>query len=256
MGKQTGIEWTDSTFNGWIGCTEVTPACDNCYARVLAERYGWAYWGDDNPRKLTADSNWRKPLGWDKQAKADGRMHKVFAFSLSDVFDVKVPEAWLTRFFGLMHQTTNTHWQVLTKRAAMPKRYAGQYPADKVWLGTSLGNDDDMPMARKIAEAPALLHWVSYEPAIGPLSVQDLPEAIKWLVIGGESGKNARPFRVEWAIDSIKEAKDFGVDVFMKQVGSNAYYRGSRLKLNDFHGKDMSEWPQALLNVAVREFPV
>lgn len=254
MGAKTAILWTDATHNFWIGCTEVTDACDNCYARTLAERYGWAVWGNGEPRYLTSLANRRKPLAWDKTALTElGRKRRVFSFSLADVFDTEVPEEWRTDFFQLVHQTQNTYWQFLTKRASVPRRYAGQYDADKVWLGTSLGSDKDMHMAYEIVKAPALLHWISYEPAIGPLNVYDLPEQIKWLVIGGESGHGARPFNIEWALSAVEACKDLGVSVFVKQLGLHPKLNGVPYPVSDSHGKILSEWPEAL---RVQEFPL
>lgn len=96
---QTKIEWTWTprpdgsfapgyTFNPWIGCTKVAPGCAHCYAEALMDtRWGKVEWGPNGTRVRTTDSNWRKPLQWDKEAKAAGERRRVFCASLADVFE-------------------------------------------------------------------------------------------------------------------------------------------------------------------------
>lgn len=100
MAKKTGISWTDSTFNPWIGCTKVSPGCDHCYAGALMDtRWGQVRWGDGQERRRTSPSNWRQPLQWDREYETfasahGGRRRRVFCASLADVFDPEVPDAW------------------------------------------------------------------------------------------------------------------------------------------------------------------
>ena len=69
MAENSAIEWTDHTFNPWIGCTKVSPACDKCYAaEMMDNRYGRAKWGAGEPRVRTTASNWKIPRKWNKQA--------------------------------------------------------------------------------------------------------------------------------------------------------------------------------------------
>ena len=82
--------------------------------------------------------------------------------------------------------------------------------------------------------------------------------AISWLIVGGESGHGARPFRADWAEDIVAQCADAGVACFVKQMGANAHImppfcRGwVPMKLNDAKGGDMAEWPERL---RVRQFP-
>lgn len=68
MAENSNIEWTDHTFNPWIGCTKVSPACDNCYAEAMNNRFGGGNWGPKAPRKRTSEANWKKPLQWNRRA--------------------------------------------------------------------------------------------------------------------------------------------------------------------------------------------
>ena len=116
------IEWTDHTFNPWMGCDKVSPGCDLCYAETLMDtRWGKVEWGKDGTRVVTSDANWRKPLRWERNAAAfeaeHGRRQRVFCASLGDVFenreDLAAPRL---RLLDLIRRTPSLDWQLLTKR--------------------------------------------------------------------------------------------------------------------------------------------
>src|SRR3954468_1422847 len=91
--ENSKIEWTDHTFNPWIGCQKVSPGCDHCYAEALMDtRWGKVEWGPHGERKRTSEANWKQPLKWARQA--NGRRPRVFCASLADVFDNRVPKEW------------------------------------------------------------------------------------------------------------------------------------------------------------------
>ena len=117
MGENSKIEWTDHTFNPWIGCTKVSPACDGCYAENLMDlRYGRVKWGAGEDRKRTAPANWRKPIAWNRAAALKDGPTFVFCASLADVFDNEVDEVWRRDLFNLIEATPNLTWLMLTKR--------------------------------------------------------------------------------------------------------------------------------------------
>ena len=109
MAERTGIEWTDSTFNPWIGCTNISPACDHCYAEAMNARRGWTEWGPHGERRRTSPTTWKKPLSWNASATqfqdGHGRRQRVFCASLADVFDNRAPAEWRDDLFDLIGQT-------------------------------------------------------------------------------------------------------------------------------------------------------
>lgn len=274
MGKATGIAWTTSSWSPWIGCTEVSPGCDHCYARVLDNRHkyggeGKTHWGAGVPRYRT--KQWDLPLKWNKQAAASGQRWTVFP-SLCDPFDNEVPGHWRNDLFNLIERTPNLTWLLLTKRISNAVRFLpwGEiHMPPNVWIGASVVNqaeaDRDIP---KLLATPAAKRFVSYEPALGPVdwdlawmrrmwakpySTEVLP-ALDWVIIGGESnqGKHmARPFNHEWARTTIAQCRAAGVAVFMKQTGSDHTALYERTQLNRA-GADPAEWPEDL---RVQEFP-
>lgn len=127
MSDTTKIEWCDSTFNPWIGCTKVGPGCDHCYAEVSTpSRTLGVVWGPKAQRHRTSVSNWAMPLRWERDHEAffaqHGRRRRVFCASLADVFDNQVPPAWRAELFALIADTPHLNWLLVTKRISnVPK---------------------------------------------------------------------------------------------------------------------------------------
>lgn len=115
MAEQTAISWADATFNPWIGCTKVSPACDHCYAARDNERRGWVPgWGAGVARRRT--KTWGEPVKWNKQAAVAGYRPRVFCASLADVFDNEVDDNWREDLWRLVRETPNLRWMILTCR--------------------------------------------------------------------------------------------------------------------------------------------
>src|SRR3974390_669958 len=125
MAQISKIEWTDSTFNPWVGCTKIDrPAkrpspCDFCYAEKWAKRIGQVIWGN-HPRRRTTEAYWEAALVWNRRAPefqaSFGRRQRVFCASLPDVFDNQVDSNWRLDLFDLIRTCDQLDWQLLTKR--------------------------------------------------------------------------------------------------------------------------------------------
>ena len=117
MANETGIEWTDSTFNPWWGYVKVSDGCDNCYAEKLSNRYGHKAWGPNSERRFLSENNWKQPEQWNRKAAEEGERKKVFCASMADVFERREDLApHRMRLLQLIRETPNLDWQLLTKR--------------------------------------------------------------------------------------------------------------------------------------------
>lgn len=189
MGENSKIEWTDHTWNPWIGCTKVSAACDHCYAEDWAKRFGQVEWGPHAERRRTSPANWKEPLRWDRAAAKAGRQARVFCASLADVFDNQVPEQWRYDLWELIASTRNLDWLLLTKRPqniakmlpVMDSRLPGykpwtqRWPWPNVWLGTTVENQEEAN--RRVPEflaVPAAKHFLSVEPLLGPVNLNSV----------------------------------------------------------------------------------
>lgn len=238
VAEHSNIDWTDSTFNPWIGCMKVSAGCDHCFAENLMDtRYGRVEWGQRKTetttpsvgtRSRTSPSNWRKPVQWNKnfaefQAK-HGRRQRVFCASLADVFDNQVPWEWRIDLFNLIAITPNLDWLLLTKRPenirtlrGVPMEFLPHFP--NIWIGTTAEDqasyDRRWPILRDIK---ATVRFISYEPAIGPLWIHANPPYPDWLIAGGESGHGFRRANPQWFDHIMEECQYHDVAFFMKQM--------------------------------------
>lgn len=209
MSKETNIEWCDSTFNPWIGCTAISPACDNCYAEALMDkRMHHVTWGSGSPRKRTSKENWKLPIKWNNKpffeckdcgwrgynpaesitlnchccnsSNISKAKRRVFCASLADVFDNEIDQLWREDLWTLIEQTQNLDWLLLTKRignvkAMVPSYWvSGQWPSH-VWLGITIINQEeaerDIP---KLLDVPAEIKFLSVEPMLGPIDLKKI----------------------------------------------------------------------------------
>lgn len=237
MADRSEIGWTDSTFNPWMGCEKVSPACARCYAETLTtNRMGLHVWGAGSRRQITVPSNWRKPISWNRQAERDGMPRKVFCASLADVFEdhSDLGEA-RERLWDLIEQTPMLRWQLLTKRPEnvsmmVPERWMDDGFPEQVWLGASVENRRFTWRAEVLKEIPVRVRFLSCEPLLMSLFGEDhgklgwAPldlDGIQWVIAGGESGgRRSRPMHPEWVRELQGECEEREIPFFLKQMGS------------------------------------
>lgn len=288
MGEHSHISWTHHTFGPWWGCVEVSPACDSCYARTLAHRWGFDVWGKDKPRRFFGEKHWNEPRKWNAKAAKQGQRARVFCASMADVFeDRRDLDPWRLKLWKLIEETPDLDWMLLTKRAdciktMLPEAWLSE-PRPNVWLGVTAENqrraEERIPV---LLEVPAAVHWISAEPLLSAIDfslwmagakravtddVLDAPDGalvdgfervgdtwkrrdgISWIITGGESGADARRMDPAWARDILLQCRAAGVSYHFKQKGR---VLSAEMGCKDREGKDAAEWPEDL---RVQEFP-
>ncbi|HIH2617933.1 TPA: phage Gp37/Gp68 family protein [Burkholderia cenocepacia] len=255
MSENSKIEWTDHTFNPFIGCTKVSPGCDHCYAEHLMDtRLHKVVWGAHGERVRTSAVTWREPIRWNERHAeffaAHGRRQRVFCASLADVFDNAVHPMWRADLFELIKRTPNLDWLLLTKRIGNAQEMIQasveclmdadrDWPWPNVWLGATIVNqaeaDRDIP---KLLAVPARVRFLSMEPLLGPVDLTSIPwgglrvsalqgwsspeHGLHWVIVGGESGPGARPMHPDWARSLRDQCAAACVPFFMKQMTKKA----------------------------------
>ena len=189
-------------------------------------RYGRVNWGRGNERKRTSESNWAQPLAWDRQAAKAGIRRRVFCASLADVFDAEVPRQWRTDLFDLIRKTRHLDWLLLTKRIheaveniafnnLCSERALTWHDGTPVWLGVSAEYQERYnDRIEALHDTPAPIGFLSCEPLLGPIDLQlgqeDNRKVVNWVIVGGESGPNARPMRCAWARSIRDQCRGYG----------------------------------------------
>ena len=227
MGENSAISWTQHTWNPWLGCTKISPACDGCYAEALLDhRYGKVKWGGERVR--TVESTWKVPFRWQKKAEKEGTRPFVFCASLADIFDNQVNPQWRADAFDVMRQTPNLVYLLLTKRPQNIVKLsdaAGGLPKNAA-LGTTVEDPTraaiNLP-ALQVAkiELQPLFTFGSLEPLLGNVWIPPafMPD---WIITGGETDQGthkARPTHPLWLRSIRDQAKAAGVPFHHKQNG-------------------------------------
>lgn len=260
----TAIEWADVTWNPVTGCDRVSPGCDNCYALTLAKRLKAmgqpGYQNDGDPR--TSGPGFRltphpdrldQPLRWRKP-------RRVFVNSMSDLFHPDVPPDFLARVYAAMVAASDRHtFQVLTKRPQRMARllndplfharvqrevwalgshmFAG-FVRPNIWWGTSIESNRYTFRADHLRDTPAAVRFLSLEPLLGRLPSLDLTD-IDWLIVGGESGLDARPVNPNWVREIRDRCVAAGIPFFFKQWGGRTPKANGRL----LDGRTWDQYP-------------
>ena len=243
MPDNTGIEWTDATWNPVTGCTKVSPGCAHCYAEAITLRFkrGGPFLPGKttirlHPERLDQPSRWRRP-------------RLIFVNSMSDLFHEDVPFEFVDEIFEVMSANPRHTYQILTKRPERMLDYVDwthwrEWPA-QVWAGVSVENqywaDRRVPLLQQV---PASIRFLSCEPLLKPVTL-DLA-GIHWVIVGGESGHRARKMEEAWALKIKAQCQEAGVAFHFKQWGGRTSKVGGRL----LAGQTWDEIPDAKAGVA------
>ncbi|MBB3192075.1 DUF5131 family protein [Halomonas cerina] len=209
------IEWTEQTWNPVTGCTKVSPGCKHCYAEVMAGRLqAMGARGYENgfalslmPERLEQPLKRKRPTTY-------------FVNSMSDLFHEGVPDYYIEQVLDVVKKTPRHTYQVLTKRAArLPDFFSSRDVPKNLWLGVSVEDQKyGVPRIEHLRQVEAAVRFLSAEPLLEDLGDLDLA-GIHWVIVGGESGKGARPMRPEWADSIRRQCEEQGVAFFFKQWG-------------------------------------
>lgn len=235
MAGKTKIEWTECSWNPITGCTKISDGCAHCYAATLT-------------RRLVAMHNPRYKNGFNVTVHEDlielpkkwKTPRKIFVNSMSDIFHESVPDDIILRIFATMNACPQHIFQVLTKR---PERLAQLNDrinwTPNIWMGVTIENNKYLYRADLLRKCDAKLRFISAEPLIGEINDINL-EQIDWLIVGGESGSQARPMDISWVRTLRDKAQTEKVAFFFKQWGGTVKKKTGRI----LDGQTHDEYPK------------
>lgn len=255
MGERTTISWCDHTFNLWWGCEHAisgpgqpgtAPECDNCYAEAMDHRLGGKHWGPGAERRFFGPAYWAKLKKWDAAAGAAGERRRVFVSSMSDVGEIhpdpvirqRMDDA-LNSFWWHARYSEHLDYLLLTKRPENfravlswtarrgPPARDESPPWRNIWGGTTCGARSSLWRVEELKRVPLGVRFVSIEPLIEHITVDEWRDAlldpisgkpaIHWMIVGAESGRNARPCHEDWVRSARDAAIMSGVKFHFKQ---------------------------------------
>lgn len=235
--SKTHIEWAEETWNPTTGCDKVSQGCKFCYAEILSRRLkAMGQIKYKNEFKLTTHkSELDRPYQWRKP-------RLVFVNSMSDLFHKDVPLEFIQKVFKVMDENSQHTFLVLTKRADLLKKHNDKLTWSKnIWMGVSVEDSNYYDRIKMLQSTGAKIKFLSLEPLLG--ACPDLPlQKIDWVIVGGESGKKARPMDPQWVKDILAQCRKEKVKFFFKQWGGKNKKKTGR-KLN---GKTYDQMPRGI----------
>jgi len=266
---KTKIEWGEYSWNPITGCTPISPGCTNCYAqrmaRRLAGRCGYPKYPHHfdvtlHPGRLGEPLRRKKPTMY-------------FVCSMSDFFHEDVPWDFRQLVLSIIAMCPQHTFLFLTKRpqnalefltwpgvanSVFTTRKGGfgdeiQLPFPNIWLGVSI---ESQPLMNKrilpLLQIPAVVRFVNLEPLLEAIDLNFhswSEDVLRWVLVGGESGLNARPMNLDWVRNLMAQCRAADVPIFVKQLGSV----WAREHNECGKGNNPATWPEDL---RVREYPV
>jgi len=236
MSEQSHIEWTDATWNPVTGCTKISPGCKNCYAERLAKRLramGQANYRNGfrltlQPQMLDLPLQWKTPK-------------RIFVNSMSDLFHENVPTGYIKNVFEIMRRAHWHQYQILTKRSERARELTSVLNwGPQIWMGVSVETEEFTYRIDDLRKTGSHVKFLSLEPLLGPLRKLNLRD-IDWVIVGGESGPNARPVDPAWVMDLRDQCLKARVPFFFKQWGGVQKKRAGRR----LDGRTWDEMPAA-----------
>ena len=214
--NRTEIAWTEITWNPVTGCDKFSEGCWNCYAEKMASRLksmGIGKYRNGFAVTLHEDAL-QEPSKW-----SGSRL--VFVCSMADLFHEKVPYEFIDNVMSEIKGTPQHTYQILTKRAErMMEYFSSREVPGNAMLGVTLESDRHkrrVDCLKKIKCGGT--KFLSCEPLLGNLGRLDL-SGIGWVIVGGESGTDARHVRKEWVLDIRRQCEEWGTAFFFKQWGT------------------------------------
>lgn len=274
MGK-TNIAWTDYTDNpiyirrsdgtkGGHWCKKISPGCANCYAESVNQSGYYQFasrlpYSGKPPDNLAFDASIVQ--AWVRKRNPARR----FVCSMTDLFGEWIDRSWQFQVFDAAAAAPSQTIQLLTKRPEIALVAMSEWCIDRqqttlpdnIWMGVTIENAEtakDRIYACKSFQLYVKTPWISYEPALEVVDFKDyFLNGFRWIVLGGESGANARECDVSGLIRVVEQALNWHVAPFVKQLGAKPVYEGKRVIISDRKGADLADFPQEL---SFRQFPV
>jgi protein gp37 len=238
--SKTRIEWADSVWNPVTGCTPISEACENCYAKRMSKRLaGRCGYPKDEPFRVTLHPDrLGQPLHWKKP-------RRIFVCSMGDLFHEDVDDGFLCRVFETIAVAKQHTFMILTKRPEQMREFFEQFIScahgiwDNLLLGVTAENqqraNERIPILLQI---PAVRRFVSVEPMLGSVdlvaaldaaidiegkveipAVDGIDNWLHWVICGGETGPRARPLHPDWVRSLRYQCRASGTPFFFKSWG-------------------------------------
>lgn len=240
--NKTKIEWTDRTWNPVTGCSKVSEGCRYCYAETMTKRLK----GMGLKKYCNGFSVTLHPECLDQPQRLT-KGYNIFVCSMGDLFHKDVPTYYIDKVMNVIISTPRHTYQILTKRPERMNKYFSTHRVPRnVFLGVTVENAEHVGRIDLLRGLDASVKFLSCEPLLSDLGRLNL-DGIDWIIVGGETGVNARPMMTEWVTNIQQQANDSNIPFFFKAWGtwgSDGIKRDKKANGNMLLGRTFTEMPK------------
>lgn len=218
-------------WNPWHGCHKISAGCLNCYVYRRDAEYGL------NSMDVHKTASFNLPIRQRKDGRyvfnpPDGLVYTCFT---SDFF-LEEADEWRREAWEMIRRRWDLYFFFVTKRIhrfydAIPEDWGNGYT--NVGIGCTTENQEQADKRLPVfLNAPIRSRTILLEPLLGPVNIRPyLGTAVDHVIVGGESGDEARPCRYEWVLDLREQCVSAGISFTFKQTGANFFKDGKQFKI-------------------------
>lgn len=238
----TKIEWTDETWNPIVGCSKISPGCKHCYAEIMARRLSGMPLQSPKYSMVIHEGKWSSNTFLDETALKKPfflkKSRRIFVCSMGDLFHESVSFDWIDQVMDVIFQCSQHTFQILTKRPEIMQAFFSSRPEyeklDNIWLGVTAENQEqankripillDIPAAKRFISIEPMLglisfRWALWHPIKGTAWHLDGMNKIDQVIVGGETGPDARPMHPDWVTQIRDQCIESNTLFFFKSWG-------------------------------------
>ncbi len=214
-------------WNPWHGCKKLSEGCKNCYVYRRDSSIG------KDASAVTLTKSIDLPLRKDRTGKYKFPSGSHLFCCMTSDFFIEDADEWRKRAWEIMSMRSDMSFTIITKRIdrfydCIPPDWGSGYKNVAICCTTENQRrfDERFPI---LCEIPAAKKLINCEPLLSPINMKGLDgEIISKVIVGGESGRNARTCDYDWVLDIREQCISAHVPFYFKQTGA-AFIKDGRL---------------------------
>lgn len=227
------------------GCHRKSEGCKHCYVFTRDEQHGI----DANIVRKT--SAFYLPMRRDRRGDWKIPAGSMVMTCFSSDFFIEEIDAWREEAWRMMRERKDLEFYMVTKRperiAESLPRFWGELKA-RVYICCTMENQRRVDERLPVFQALPLVHReIIVEPMLEMVDFHGSLSGIDRIIVGGESGRNARPCYYEWVLDVRRQCEEARVGFHFMQTGGNFYKDGKNYKLT--HKLQMAQARRANIDI-------
>lgn len=207
-----------ASWNPWHGCHKLSAGCMHCYVYRIDGKHG------KDSSVVTLNADFDLPVRRNRHEYRVSAGDTVYTCFSSDFF-VDDADEWRPEAWRMIRTRSDLHFFIITKRIdrftiGLPDDWNNGY--DNVTICCTVENQDRADYRLPIyKQAPIKHKMIICEPLLERIGLSPyLDASIEQVLVGGESGNEARVCSYDWVLDIRRQCIEHGIPFHFKQTGA------------------------------------